>query len=149
MGRSIRTDTMMWFFVSLLREMRWWRSCRHPWCTLAGHFVIYLTGAFLFSFSPRCIRENLLLISRAFLNSFIIPEWSEFCTSIDEIYWNCRATKEGKVANYIPQLARFRCSCRNKRSVNSWMNTIFFPLNFNLLSINFLIFLIGDFSRFK
>ncbi|XP_055339794.1 glutaminase liver isoform, mitochondrial-like isoform X1 [Paramacrobiotus metropolitanus] len=54
-----------------------------------------------------CIRENLLLISRAFLNSFIIPEWQEFCNSIDEIYWNCRALKDGKVASYIPQLARF------------------------------------------
>ncbi len=51
--------------------------------------------------------ENLILFSRAFKDDFVIPDFPEFCKYIEEFYWKCKATTRGKVANYIPQLAKF------------------------------------------
>ncbi|XP_054167301.1 glutaminase kidney isoform, mitochondrial-like [Oppia nitens] len=53
------------------------------------------------------IQENIILFSRAFKHDFVIPDFSDFCKSIEEIYWKCKANIGGKVADYIPQLAKF------------------------------------------
>ncbi|XP_075225864.1 glutaminase isoform X1 [Lycorma delicatula] len=52
------------------------------------------------------INPNLVLISRAFRHNFIIPDFQGFTKYIEEFYWKCKTNTEGKVASYIPQLAR-------------------------------------------
>ncbi|XP_018917605.1 glutaminase kidney isoform, mitochondrial isoform X2 [Bemisia tabaci] len=52
------------------------------------------------------ISPNLSLISRAFRHQFIIPDFPDFTKYIEEFYWKCKTNTEGKVASYIPQLAR-------------------------------------------
>ncbi|XP_043261572.1 glutaminase liver isoform, mitochondrial isoform X3 [Colletes gigas] len=54
----------------------------------------------------RVINPNIVLISRAFRHQFIIPDWSGFTKHIEDFYWKCKSNSEGKVASYIPQLAR-------------------------------------------
>ncbi|XP_061174217.1 glutaminase kidney isoform, mitochondrial-like isoform X1 [Saccostrea echinata] len=54
-----------------------------------------------------CIQDNIILISKAMKNDFIIPEWQGFKQEIDKIYRNCRNNTNGTVASYIPQLARY------------------------------------------
>jgi glutaminase len=53
------------------------------------------------------IRENVELISRGVNNQFVIPDFGDFCKYIEEFYWKCKENKSGKVADYIPQLAKF------------------------------------------
>ncbi|XP_020278118.1 glutaminase kidney isoform, mitochondrial isoform X3 [Pseudomyrmex gracilis] len=54
----------------------------------------------------RIINPNIVLISRAFRHQFIIPDWLGFTKHIEDFYWKCKTNTEGKVASYIPQLAR-------------------------------------------
>ncbi|XP_024937284.1 glutaminase liver isoform, mitochondrial isoform X3 [Cephus cinctus] len=54
----------------------------------------------------RIISPNIVLISRAFRHQFIIPDWAGFTKHIEDFYWTCKSNTEGKVASYIPQLAR-------------------------------------------
>ncbi|XP_011261327.1 glutaminase kidney isoform, mitochondrial isoform X3 [Camponotus floridanus] len=54
----------------------------------------------------RIINPNIILISRAFRHQFIIPDWAGFTKHIEDFYWKCKTNTEGKVASYIPQLAR-------------------------------------------
>lgn len=54
----------------------------------------------------RAIAGDVVLISRAFRNHFIIPDFQDFCKHIEEFYWSCKTNTSGKVASYIPQLAR-------------------------------------------
>ncbi|ESO83195.1 hypothetical protein LOTGIDRAFT_133855 [Lottia gigantea] len=55
----------------------------------------------------KCVGDNIILISKAFHNNFIIPEFQTFCQSIDDLYWKVKSNTNGKVASYIPQLARY------------------------------------------
>ncbi|XP_046384446.1 glutaminase liver isoform, mitochondrial-like [Ischnura elegans] len=52
------------------------------------------------------VSHNIVLISRAFRHQFIIPDFQGFTRHIEDIYWRCKSNTEGKVASYIPQLAR-------------------------------------------
>lgn len=56
----------------------------------------------------RCsvIAPNIVLISKAFRNQFVVPDFSNFTKDIEDIYWKCKSNTDGKVAAYIPQLAR-------------------------------------------
>ncbi|CDW58414.1 glutaminase kidney, mitochondrial [Trichuris trichiura] len=54
----------------------------------------------------KCISDDVLLILQALRNEFVIPDWSRFCTEVEEIYKATQCYTEGKVADYIPQLAR-------------------------------------------
>ncbi|XP_014601507.1 PREDICTED: glutaminase kidney isoform, mitochondrial isoform X6 [Polistes canadensis] len=54
----------------------------------------------------RIVNPNIVLISRAFRHQFIIPDWQGFTKHIEDFYWKCKTNTEGKVASYIPQLAR-------------------------------------------
>lgn len=49
---------------------------------------------------------NLTLIEKALTGGFIIPDFQNFSSIIDDIYAQVRFMKEGEVANYIPQLGR-------------------------------------------
>lgn len=70
-------------------------------------FVNVMKNVFLMSFSSfRIINPNIVLISRAFRHQFVIPDWSGFTKHIEDFYWKCKTNTEGKVASYIPQLAR-------------------------------------------
>lgn len=53
------------------------------------------------------IKENIILISRALRQQFIIPSFHEFTTHIEQFYYRSKPNKEGKNANYIPQLAKY------------------------------------------
>ncbi len=52
------------------------------------------------------IKNNLLLIENALTGNLIIPDFEGFCNEIKDIYSTILSNHEGKVANYIPQLAR-------------------------------------------
>lgn len=52
------------------------------------------------------VTPNIVLIARAFRHQFVIPDFQSFCKDIEEIYWKCKSNMDGKVASYIPQLAR-------------------------------------------
>merc|ERR1711976_336008 len=54
-----------------------------------------------------CIKDNIVLIRRAFTADFVIPEFKSFCDVIQGIYDKCKDNKGGKPASYIPQLARY------------------------------------------
>ncbi|XP_051176495.1 glutaminase liver isoform, mitochondrial-like isoform X2 [Leptopilina boulardi] len=54
----------------------------------------------------RIVSPNIVLISRAFRHQFTIPDWAGFIKHIEDFYWKCKTNTEGKVASYIPQLAR-------------------------------------------
>uniref|UniRef100_A0A673MTS4 glutaminase n=1 Tax=Sinocyclocheilus rhinocerous TaxID=307959 RepID=A0A673MTS4_9TELE len=55
----------------------------------------------------KCVGSNIVLLSQAFQRKFIIPEFEAFTSLINHLYYNTQAQKGGKVANYIPQLAKF------------------------------------------
>lgn len=52
------------------------------------------------------VTPNIVLIARAFRHQFVIPDFQSFTKDIEEIYWKCKSNMDGKVASYIPQLAR-------------------------------------------
>ncbi|KAH7725993.1 glutaminase liver isoform [Aphelenchoides avenae] len=54
----------------------------------------------------KCISESLALISQTLQNDLIVPSWGQFTSRIREIYEQCKHVKDGKVADYIPQLSR-------------------------------------------
>ncbi|CAD5116081.1 DgyrCDS5011 [Dimorphilus gyrociliatus] len=53
-----------------------------------------------------CVKENIMLIRRVFASELVIPEFSEFIDNVEEIYYNTRAIRQGKVSDYIPQLKK-------------------------------------------
>ncbi|XP_034476488.1 putative glutaminase 2 isoform X9 [Drosophila innubila] len=53
------------------------------------------------------VSPNIVLIAKAFRQQFVIPDFSSFTKDIEEIYANCKANTSGKLADYIPQLARY------------------------------------------
>ncbi|XP_078384438.1 glutaminase kidney isoform, mitochondrial-like isoform X2 [Oculina patagonica] len=55
----------------------------------------------------RSIQKNIVLIESALRGDLVIPEFSRLTKPIEEIYNKCKENKEGKVADYIPQLAKF------------------------------------------
>uniref|UniRef100_A0A671UYD7 glutaminase n=1 Tax=Sparus aurata TaxID=8175 RepID=A0A671UYD7_SPAAU len=58
-------------------------------------------------FSLRCVGGNVVLLIQAFRKKFIIPEFDVFAQKINEIYTRVQTQSDGKVADYIPQLAKF------------------------------------------
>ncbi|XP_040015429.1 glutaminase 2b isoform X2 [Xiphias gladius] len=55
----------------------------------------------------RCVGGNVVLLIQAFRKKFIIPEFDVFAQKINEIYNRVQNQSDGKVADYIPQLAKF------------------------------------------
>ncbi|PZC75185.1 hypothetical protein B5X24_HaOG206600 [Helicoverpa armigera] len=58
------------------------------------------------------IKPNIVLITKAFRSHFVIPDFQDFIKDIEEMYWAAKSNYKGKIASYIPQLAR--------ASVESW-----------------------------
>uniref|UniRef100_A0ABM5FNK2 glutaminase n=1 Tax=Pogona vitticeps TaxID=103695 RepID=A0ABM5FNK2_9SAUR len=54
----------------------------------------------------RCVSSNIVLLTQAFRKKFVIPDFQEFTTHMEKIFESTRGLREGKVANYIPQLAK-------------------------------------------
>jgi glutaminase len=52
------------------------------------------------------VRPNVSLIERALRGNLVVPDFTNFCEDIREIYEETRKNDAGKVADYIPQLAR-------------------------------------------
>lgn len=52
------------------------------------------------------ISPNIVLITRAFRSQFVIPDFQDFIKDIEEMYWSAKSNTDGKLASYIPQLAR-------------------------------------------
>eukprot|EP01083_Nonionella_stella_P291283 991216_1 len=52
------------------------------------------------------ISSNEMLIRRALTQSFIVPDWSEFCQDIKMIHDTVADKTTGNVASYIPELAK-------------------------------------------
>uniref|UniRef100_A0A915PXD8 glutaminase n=1 Tax=Setaria digitata TaxID=48799 RepID=A0A915PXD8_9BILA len=53
-----------------------------------------------------CIQPSINLIAQALRNDLIIPCWGEFIAKIKQMFCECADIQEGRVADYIPQLAR-------------------------------------------
>ncbi|KAK4317871.1 hypothetical protein Pmani_011108 [Petrolisthes manimaculis] len=79
------------------------------------------------------ICENLEVLVKAFSSSFIIPDFRGFCHHLDQIYNSCKNNTNGKVASYIPQLARLKsehwavsvCTVDGQRYSNGDVNVPF------------------------
>lgn len=50
------------------------------------------------------MRSNILLIERALKGDMVIPDFDDFCSEIARIYVAARERRDGRTANYIPQL---------------------------------------------
>ncbi|KAJ6642392.1 Glutaminase kidney isoform, mitochondrial, partial [Pseudolycoriella hygida] len=53
------------------------------------------------------VAPNIVLLAKAFRHQFVIPDFLGFTKDIEEIYWNCKSNRDGKVAAYIPQLQHY------------------------------------------
>ncbi|XP_070596720.1 glutaminase liver isoform, mitochondrial isoform X1 [Erythrolamprus reginae] len=54
----------------------------------------------------RCVSSNIVLLTQAFRKKFVIPDFEEFTSHVEQIFERTKGLREGKVANYIPQMAR-------------------------------------------
>ena len=52
------------------------------------------------------IRPNILLVEQALQDRMVIPDFRTFCAEVERIYQKTKENREGKVADYIPQLGR-------------------------------------------
>lgn len=52
------------------------------------------------------VSSNSLLFNKIFENDLIIPDWKEFSREINEVFLDALSNNSGKVADYIPQLAK-------------------------------------------
>ncbi|CAH0550313.1 unnamed protein product [Brassicogethes aeneus] len=43
------------------------------------------------------VSPSIGLLSRAFIDQCIVPEFQDFCNDIDEIYWKCKDNQSGTV----------------------------------------------------
>ena len=55
----------------------------------------------------RILEENIGVMSPIIGKEMVIPDFTLFCNQLRPIYEKCKSNKEGHVATYIPQLARF------------------------------------------
>nr|XP_033791922.1 glutaminase liver isoform, mitochondrial isoform X2 [Geotrypetes seraphini] len=55
----------------------------------------------------KCVSSNIVLLTQAFRKKFVIPDFQEFTGHIDRLYGNAQAHSGGRIADYIPQLAKF------------------------------------------
>ncbi|XP_066499518.1 glutaminase liver isoform, mitochondrial [Hoplias malabaricus] len=55
----------------------------------------------------KCVGSNIVLLTQAFQKRFIIPDFMTFSSNINQLYYNAQTLQKGKVADYIPQLAKF------------------------------------------
>uniref|UniRef100_A0A0M3HMM9 glutaminase n=1 Tax=Ascaris lumbricoides TaxID=6252 RepID=A0A0M3HMM9_ASCLU len=86
----------------------------------------------------RCVSGSIGIIAKALKKHLVVPDWSTFVTVVTEIFESCRDVNDGKVADYIPQLARSNPSnwaisiCTVDGQRRSWGNS---SLSFTLQSV--------------
>lgn len=54
----------------------------------------------------KVIKDNVYIICQALQEHFVIPDFPDFCKSVEEFYWKCKSNGRGHQADYIPQLAK-------------------------------------------
>lgn len=54
----------------------------------------------------RVIKENIVLISRAFRNHFVIQDFPDFVKSVEDFYWKCKVNTGGKVCYLFLNLCK-------------------------------------------
>ncbi|XP_019690652.1 glutaminase liver isoform, mitochondrial isoform X3 [Leopardus geoffroyi] len=54
----------------------------------------------------KCVSSNIVLLTQAFRKKFVIPDFEEFTSHVDRIFEDAKELTGGKVAAYIPQLAK-------------------------------------------
>ncbi|XP_032730376.1 glutaminase liver isoform, mitochondrial isoform X1 [Lontra canadensis] len=54
----------------------------------------------------KCVSSNIVLLTQAFRRKFVIPDFEEFTSHVDRIFEDAKELTGGKVAAYIPQLAK-------------------------------------------
>ncbi|XP_028347048.1 glutaminase liver isoform, mitochondrial isoform X3 [Physeter macrocephalus] len=54
----------------------------------------------------KCVSRNIVLLTQAFRKKFVIPDFEEFTSHVDRIFEEAKELTGGKVAAYIPQLAK-------------------------------------------
>uniref|UniRef100_A0AC34QUB2 Glutaminase n=1 Tax=Panagrolaimus sp. JU765 TaxID=591449 RepID=A0AC34QUB2_9BILA len=54
----------------------------------------------------QCIDNKVGIIKKALKNQLIVPNWKHFCQNVELLYEKSKEETSGKVASYIPQLAR-------------------------------------------
>ncbi|XP_069790746.1 glutaminase kidney isoform, mitochondrial-like isoform X4 [Narcine bancroftii] len=55
----------------------------------------------------KCVGSNIVLLTQAFRRKFVIPDFEIFASHIDGLFEIAKKMTGGKVADYIPQLAKF------------------------------------------
>lgn len=53
------------------------------------------------------VKDNIDLVSRSLKHQLVIPQFNDFTQEIEKFYWKCKLINGGKVASYIPQLAKY------------------------------------------
>ncbi|GMR31778.1 hypothetical protein PMAYCL1PPCAC_01973 [Pristionchus mayeri] len=53
-----------------------------------------------------CVGSSIGVIAKALKQQLVIPDWTAFCKTMEEIFEQVRPAHAGSVATYIPQLAR-------------------------------------------
>ncbi|XP_029450678.1 glutaminase liver isoform, mitochondrial isoform X2 [Rhinatrema bivittatum] len=56
----------------------------------------------------KCVSSNIVLLTQAFRKKFVIPDFQEFTGHVDRLYEHAQKQVGGRVADYIPQLAKFK-----------------------------------------
>jgi len=69
-----------------------------------------------------CIRDNVVLIRRAFSGDFVIPAFSDFCAVINDIYSVCRTYSEGKVGKMSNKTEVLNAHCVSKKRHTFYFN---------------------------
>ncbi|KAF6119731.1 hypothetical protein HJG60_010158 [Phyllostomus discolor] len=54
----------------------------------------------------KCVNSNIVLLTQAFRKKFVIPDFEDFTGHVDRIFEDTKELTGGKVASYIPQLAK-------------------------------------------
>lgn len=54
----------------------------------------------------KCVSANIVLLTQAFRKKFVIPDFEEFTGHVDRIFEDAKELTGGKVAAYIPHLAK-------------------------------------------
>uniref|UniRef100_A0A8I5ZSS2 glutaminase n=1 Tax=Rattus norvegicus TaxID=10116 RepID=A0A8I5ZSS2_RAT len=54
----------------------------------------------------KCVSSNIVLLTQAFRKKFVIPDFEEFTGHVDRIFEDAKELTGGKVAAYIPHLAK-------------------------------------------
>ncbi|KAI5749714.1 hypothetical protein M8J76_009580 [Diaphorina citri] len=96
-GKFIATDPRLHEFMKFLKDHH-----RKSGEETSSPEMMYLDEVTF----KKAITPNVSLISKCLSEDFVIPDFKGFTKHIEEFYYLCDTNMSGKVADYIPQLAR-------------------------------------------